>query len=178
MGTFFLDWTLAASAQAIEAKLAFHSNRNGANGSGVIYIMGADGSSLTRITNDESTQSWSPSWSPDGARITFSSSRDGRNQIYVIGVDGSNPTRLTVNPASDYNPAWSPDGTKIAFTRRAVGNSDIYVIDVDGSNPTRWIGRISPGFARRESIESVGVARICSRASGAGQGRREFYSLA
>ena len=33
---------------------------------------------------------------------------------------------------------------------------------------TSCIGRISPGFARRESIESAGVARICSRASGAG----------
>jgi len=35
---------------------------------------------------------------------------------------------------------------------------------------TSCIGRISPGFARRESIESVGVARVCSRASGAGPG--------
>jgi hypothetical protein len=33
-----------------------------------------------------------------------------------------------------------------------------------------WIGRISPGFARRESIGSVGLACSGSRGSGAGRG--------
>ena len=37
--------------------------------------------------------------------------------------------------------------------------------------PPSRLGRIGPGFARRVSIESIGVARICSRGSGAGASR-------
>jgi hypothetical protein len=40
-----------------------------------------------------------------------------------------------------------------------------------------WIGRISPGFARRESIGSVGLACSGSRGSGAGKDRRAVIRL-
>jgi Tol biopolymer transport system component len=101
-----------------------------------IHVMNADGSDLTNITNN-SAWDWTPSWSPDGGKITFSSDRDGKLEIYVMNADGSDLTRLTNNSAWDYRPAWSPDGAKIAFQSHSDGNSEIYVMNTDGSDQTR-----------------------------------------
>ena len=66
-----------------------------------------------------------PTWSPDGSKIAFHSTRDGNNEIYVMNADGSGQTRLTNNPAAGLLPAWSPDGIKIAFTSIRGGNQEI-----------------------------------------------------
>ncbi len=95
---------------------------------------GADRPELLGISSEDS----SPSWSPDGTRIVFTSGKDEQNSdIYIMNADGSNPTRLTDNPASDRSPSWSPDGQKIAFSSNKDGNLEIYVMDTDGSNQTR-----------------------------------------
>jgi len=79
-------------------------------------------------------QNWLPSWSPDGTRICFVSTRDGNSELYVMNRDGSNVTRLTNNPAIDVSPTWSPSGTQIAFTSDRSGAPQIYIIDADGRN--------------------------------------------
>ena len=46
-------------------------------------------------------------WSPDGEKIAFTSTRDGKTEIYVMNAqDGSNQTRLTDTLASDALPEW------------------------------------------------------------------------
>ena len=72
-----------------------------------IYVMNADGSGQTRLTNNTSIES-SPFWSPDGARIAFYSYRDGNWEIYMMNADGSGQTRLTNNAVLDTNPDWGP----------------------------------------------------------------------
>jgi Tol biopolymer transport system component len=115
-------------------KIAFSSTRDVNNQE--IYVMNADGSDVTRLTNDASRDS-DPSWSPDGEKITFQTTRDGNNEIYVMNADGSGQTRLTNNPASEEFPSWSPDSTKIAFKSSRDGNFEIYVMNADGSGQTR-----------------------------------------
>ena len=68
--------------------------------------------------------------SRDGAKIAFTSYRDGMDQIYVMNaVDGSGVTNLTNNSADDGSPAWSPDGARIAFSSYRDGNLDIYTMN-------------------------------------------------
>ncbi len=70
-----------------------------------IYIMNADGSNQTRLTNDVSA-SGRLSWSPDGTKIAFSANthpskfRGGYSnvQVFIMAIDGSSRTRLTGYP--------------------------------------------------------------------------------
>jgi uncharacterized delta-60 repeat protein len=104
-----------------------------------IYVMNADGSNRTRITNPQASYDRHPSWSPDGSKIVFSRHRifdifstESESEIYVMNADGSNQTRLG-NSTDDYDPSWSPGGTKILFMRGFV----IFVMNPDGSNQTQ-----------------------------------------
>ncbi|HJP40266.1 MAG TPA: hypothetical protein QGF35_00975 [Dehalococcoidia bacterium] len=62
--------------------IAFESNRDG---NLEIYVMNADGSNQTRLTNN-SYHDVRPSWSPDGSRIAFSSDRDGTVAWIALAV--------------------------------------------------------------------------------------------
>ena len=105
-----------------------------------IYVMDADGDNQQRLTENRKND-WSPSWSPDGTRIVFSSDRKGdfvNFEIYVMDADGDNQQRLTENRVYDWSPSWSPDGKRIAFSSDKEGhfkNYEIYVMDTDGGNP-------------------------------------------
>ncbi len=98
--------------------------------------MSADGSNQTRLTNDPG---WdlSSSFSADGQKIAFLSSRDGNGEVYSMSADGSGQTRLTNNPAFDGWPAFSPDSSKIAFDSNRDGNDEIYSMNADGSGQAR-----------------------------------------
>lgn len=98
-----------------------------------IWIMDADGSNRTRLT-DEGRY---PALSRDGSRIIFVSNRDGNKEIYVMGCDGSDLTRLTNDAAEDSEPTWSPDGTKIAFVSNRDGNRRLWVMESNGADPVK-----------------------------------------
>ncbi len=109
-----------------------------------IYVMNATGGDAAPlISSATSTEYGHPTWSPDGTRIAFQSSRDGNEELYVMNGDGSGLTRLTNNAAFDGEPAWSPDGAKIAFLTTRDGSAAIYVMNADGSGVTRLTN--SPG---------------------------------
>jgi len=94
-----------------------------------IYVVNADGSNPTNLTNSEASDRF-PVWSPKGAKLAFESGRDHDWKIYVMNADGSNPIRLIEDRDANF-PVWSPDGTKIAFIDHVKGY--IYVMNADGS---------------------------------------------
>jgi hypothetical protein len=63
------------------------------DGNWEIYVVNADGSGLTRLTND-GAQDGLPTWSPDGQTIAFASDRGGAWAIWAMNRDGSNQRKL------------------------------------------------------------------------------------
>lgn len=111
-------------------KILFASTRNGDS---EIYVMNADGSAQTRLT-DNPARDDDASWSPNGKHIVFASDRDGTAQIYLMKADGSKVRRLTHDTAFDYQPAFSPDRDKIVFVSTRGGAPALWVMSVDGGN--------------------------------------------
>jgi TolB protein len=95
------------------------------------------------------TSSWaidtSPSFSPDGRKITFCSSRSGNPQIYVLDVFSKGAQRITFQGTYNSEPVFSPKGDLIAFTYLSTTDRRYHValIRPDGSGL-----RVLPGTGR------------------------------
>ncbi|HYH59228.1 MAG TPA: DPP IV N-terminal domain-containing protein [Thermoleophilaceae bacterium] len=116
-----------------------------------IFVMGADGSNPTRLTNRAATTVFperafntAPIFSPDGQTIVFQGFRSpdsftpGSNELYSIDRNGQNEMKLTTGNANDAS--FSPDGQKIVFSRIQTGTegeSDVFAINANGTNETR-----------------------------------------
>lgn len=96
----------------------------------------------------------SPTFSPDGTKVAFSSSRSGRMEIWTADADGKNLMQITPTDAFEHvgSPQWSPDGREIAFDGRRDSNADVYVAGAQGGAARRMTASDSedvlPSFSR------------------------------
>lgn len=58
----------------------------------------------------------SPAWSPDGSKIAFISTRNGKPQVFVLAKTGGEAEQLTDYKHGVANFVWSPCSEKIAFS--------------------------------------------------------------
>ncbi len=138
-----------------EQRLIFQSNR-GELPCDQIFIMGTDGSNITRVSNGEGKTTCSYFLPGDTAIIyasTFGADKDcppppdmskgyvwklyQTFDIYMAEPDGSNLRRMTDTPGYDAEATVSPVGDKIVFTSTRTGDPEIYTMDLDGSNQTQ-----------------------------------------
>jgi TolB protein len=91
-----------------------------------------DGGAPRQITVGRGTDNTSPSFSPDGRRLAFTSGRSGHPEIYVADADGANAELLTPYQFGDVSyrssPSWSPDGRLVAFQSQVNGQFQIMTI--------------------------------------------------
>lgn len=113
-------------------QIAFTSDRDGDT---EIYLMNADGSNLTKITNNTYADAV-PAISNDGTQIAFMSNRSGHLAIHVMNVDGSNVRKVT-SPTADPETwgliSWSPDDKKLVYIDDRSRNQQLYTINIDGT---------------------------------------------
>jgi Tol biopolymer transport system component len=115
-------------------RIAFQSNRDGDT---EIYVVNADGTGVTDVSNRHLSQDDEPDWSPDGTKIAFVSGAANLGiNVYEMNANGSDATQLTTS-GLDLYPSWSPDGKEIAFVSDRDFNDEIYTMHADGTNPTR-----------------------------------------
>jgi serine/threonine protein kinase len=115
-------------------QIAFRSERDG----GGIYVMGATGESVRRLTDF----GFNPTWSPDGAEIAVAGEAIlnpfGRltiSNLWRINVGTGDTTRIHIGDA--VQPNWSPSGKWIAFwgLPEGTGKRTLYTISLTGGDP-------------------------------------------
>jgi len=124
-------------------------NFNDGQGAGdELFVMNANGSDMTQLTDDPGYYHAVPSWSPDGTRVLFARCTDFSCGISAIGADGSDLVEITPQ-GSDFGPEYTPDGSRIVFESQRGGRiSALWVMNADGSGAHRLTpGRLRAGGA-------------------------------
>jgi Tol biopolymer transport system component len=122
-------------------RIVYESNESG---SYQIWLMDANGTRQTQLTDDATFESFQPSFSPDGDQILFSRCGEPLGfiafcDIAVINANGTGlQTLLRAGRWSNVRPVYSPDGRQIAFsTDRGGRQSAVWVMEADGSSLER-----------------------------------------
>lgn len=79
----------------------------------------------------------SPSWSPDGQRLSYVSFEDHRAKVYSQTVSDGRRELLAEFPGINSAPAFSPDGKHLAMTLSRDKNPEIYVYEFGSKQLTR-----------------------------------------
>ena len=142
------------------------------DGNANIYAMDLRSRTTQRLTASNAIDT-SPSYSPAGDRIVFTSDRAGRAQIYVMGADGSSPQRISFGDGSYSTPVWSPRGDLIAFTKQSGGNFSIGVMRPDGSGERI----LTTGFLNEGPTWAPNGRYIMFFRQAAGAGGPQLYTI-
>ncbi len=118
------------------SRFAFRSERDG----GGLFLMGATGESVSRLSN----AGFNPVWSPDGKAILYATDpvEDPRNRSassQIWRIDLATGERALVVPEDAAQPSWSPNGRRIAYWGIAPGGSSrvVWTVAAAGGVPVR-----------------------------------------
>ena len=115
---------------------------------GDIYTLPIAGGTPTRIAEGLAWEQL-PRFSPDGARIAFTSDRGGGDNIWIMDRTGANKFALT---DEDFRllsqPAWSPDGRFVVArkhftTQRSLGTGELWLYALAGGKGAALVERKS-----------------------------------
>jgi eukaryotic-like serine/threonine-protein kinase len=119
-------------------RIAFRSERDG----GGLFVMGATGESVRRLTD----RGYHPSWSPDGKSIVVSTASFSIPERLPAGFTGelllvdvaTGSSKPLIARASAYQPHWSPHGQRIAYwgvSTSLATQRDLWTVSAAGGEP-------------------------------------------
>jgi TolB protein len=154
-------------------QIAFAALAEGANAQD-IFVMNADGSGNPRRLTTHPDSDTTPTWSPTGTQIAFTSDRTGRPQIYIMNVDGSGVRRLPVPDAEVDRATWAPAPfNEIAYYARNGPGYDIKIHEL----ATGQTKQITYSEGSNESPSYSPSGRHLAFTSTRGSGLSQVYTI-
>ncbi len=85
---------------------------------GRVWTTPAGGGTPTRLTSGDGPHEFSPSWSPDGSWIAYTTWGGAEGgHVWKAPATGGTPVQLTTTPSEYAHPVWTLDGSEIVVTR-------------------------------------------------------------
>ena len=104
-----------------------------------IYIYDLARESPTRFTLAPG-RDFDPSWTPDGARLLWSSQRDGSLNVFSKAADGTGEAEPLTSHAEDQGASSiSPDGKTLLFWQVRATGVDVGIMSLDDPQTTDWL---------------------------------------
>ena len=97
-----------------------------------VYVSHLDGSEKFQVTNNR-TINLSPSWTPDGRSILYSSFKDRVQTLFLFELYSGREVKFPPRAGHYISGKMSPDGQTVAASLEVAGNSNLYLLDRNGN---------------------------------------------
>lgn len=121
-----------------------------------IWRVNLDGSGHRPVLSGKA-QYRMPRFSPDGTRLAYVSTVEGKSQIYVRWLDSGETARLTDLQFAPRNISWSPDGTQIAFNMFVPGKPTSLFSLPKKPKGAKWAGNAQVVDKATYRMDGVGM---------------------
>ncbi|MDD3845709.1 MAG: hypothetical protein PHC90_05040 [Syntrophorhabdaceae bacterium] len=147
-----------------------------------VYLSDFDGQNVTRLTNYRSI-TLSPSLSPNGKYLAYTSYREGRPNLYISDFDKKNQIFVDRSEGMKIGTAWLNNST-LVYSHTSGRTSTIYTYDVGTRSKKVLLQRdgiltsptVSPDGSRLIFVSDMfGTPQIFSKALPAGEAKRLTY---
>jgi len=119
-------------------QIAFRSERDG----GGLFLMGATGESVRRLTS----ACYNPAWSPDGKEILCATEGISdpvlrSTDSHLVRIDVASGREQSLRTEDAVQPSWSPHGLRIAYWGRSHESAQriVWTAAPDGSQPVKAV---------------------------------------
>lgn len=145
-----------------QSKIAFVGRRT-KEATKQIFIADFDGSNVKQVTNGKEPH-LSPSWSPDGEFLAYTTFENRSPNIFIYDTKTSTTRKLTASQEGVTSGAnWAPNGKLVAFSASRGGETDIHVIAPSGTDRRMLIRGSSLDVDPKFSPDGKSMAFVSGR---------------